>query len=95
MESDRVPFTVYSETDGLYFRVFTPEEPKHRRNGEDTMKEFPAGDLSFLYDIPAMRSFKTIPEHGPHSQPSTVRIKSGDDGLRMKLWFDFRSDLMR
>ena len=40
LESDRVPFTVYSETDGLYFRVFTPEEPKHRRNGEDTMKEF-------------------------------------------------------
>lgn len=95
LESDRVPFTVYSETDGLYFRVFTPEEPKRRRNGEDTMKEFPAGDLSFLYDIPAMRSFKTIPEHGPHSQPSTIRIKSGDDGLHMKLWFDFRSDLMR
>lgn len=90
LESDKVPFTVYSETDGLYFRVFTPEEPKHRRDGENSMHGFPEGDLSFLYDIPAIRSFKSIAEHGPKSQPSTIRIKSGDDGLRMKLWFDFR-----
>lgn len=90
MESDKVPFTVYSETDGLYFRVFTPEEPVHRRDGENSMHSFPEGDLSFLYDIPAIRSFKSIPEQGPKSQPSTIRIKSGDEGLRMKLWFDFR-----
>lgn len=90
LESDTTPFTVYSETDGIYFRVFTPEEPHNRRNGEDTMKPFPDGDISFLYEIPAMRSFKTIGEHGPLSQPSTIRIKSGDEGLKMKLWFDFR-----
>ncbi len=89
--SDTAPFSVYSESDGLFFRVFTPEEPVHRRNGENTMWEFPAGDLSFLYDIPAMRSGKSIPEHGPKSQPSTVRINPGDGGFRMKLWFDFRS----
>lgn len=89
LESDRVPFTVYSESDGLFFRLFTPEEPVHRRNGENTMWEFPTGDISFLYDIPAMRSGKSIPELGPKSQPSTIRIKKGDDGFRMKLWFDF------
>lgn len=90
LQSDRVPFTVYSESDGLFFRVFTPEEPVHRRNGENTMWEFPAGDISFLYEIPAMRSGKSIPELGPKSQPSTIRIKKGDEGFRMKLWFDFR-----
>lgn len=90
LESDRVPFTVYSESDGLFIRLFTPEEPVHRRNGENTMWEFPTGDISFLYDIPAMRSGKSIPELGPKSQPSTIRIKKGDDGFRMKLWFDFR-----
>ncbi|MBB4042636.1 hypothetical protein GGR06_000395 [Bacteroides reticulotermitis] len=90
LESDRVPFTVYSESDGLFFRVFTPEEPVQRRNGENTMREFPSGDISFLYDIPAMRSGKSIPELGPKSQPSTIRLKKGDDGFRMKLWFDFR-----
>lgn len=90
LESDSIPFTVYSESDGLFFRVFTPKEPIHRRNGEDTMHPFPTGDISFLYDIPAMRSGKSIPELGPKSQPSTIRIKKGDDGFRMKLWFDFR-----
>lgn len=87
--SDKSPFTVYSETDGLYFRVFTPEEPKMRRKGEDTMWEFPKGDISFLLEIPAMRSFKSIPEHGPQSQPTTIRIKQGDEGIKMKLWFNF------
>ena len=91
LESDHGPFTVYSESDGLFFRVFTPEEPVHRRNGENTMWEFPTGDISFLFDIPAMRSGKTIPELGPKSQPSTIRIKKGDSGFRMKLWFDFAS----
>ena len=90
IESDNAPFTVYSETDGLYFRVFTPEEPVRRRDGENSMWEFPAGDISFLLDIPAMRSFKTIPEHGPKSQPGTIRLKQGDEGFRIKLWFDFR-----
>ncbi len=91
LESERDPFTDYTESDGLLLRVFTPEEPVQRRNGENTMWEFPAGDLSFLYDIPAMCSGKSIPEHGPQSQPSTIRIKEGDDGFRMKLWFDFRN----
>ncbi len=90
LESESVPFTVYSETDGLYFRLFTPQEPAHLREGVKTMWEFPEGDLSFLFDIPAMRSGKSIAELGPNSQPSSIRIKKGDDGLRMKLWFDFR-----
>lgn len=92
LESDNVPFTVYTESDGLFFRVFTPEEPVMRRDSKDIMEKFPEGDISFLYDIPAIQSFKPIPEHGPKSQPSTIRIKSGDEGFRMKLWFDFRTD---
>lgn len=91
LQSDKVPFTVYSETDGLFFRVFTPQEPVNRRPGEDSMRPFPAGDLSFLLDIPAMRSGKSIPELGPGSQPSTIRIKKGDAGFRIRLWFDFRA----
>lgn len=49
----------------VYSSVFLREEPVHRRNGENTMWEFPTGDISFLFDIPAMRSGKTIPELGP------------------------------
>lgn len=90
MQSATAPFTVYSETDGLYLRVFTPEEPKHRNNGEPTMQPFPDGDISFLLEIPAIRSYKPIEQLGPQAQPSNIRINKGDDGLRLRLWFDFR-----
>jgi hypothetical protein len=90
IESNKAPFTVYSATDGLFFRVFTPDEPKGRQSNERTMPEFPAGDISFLFDIPAIRSFKPVTQHGPKSQPGNIRIKKGDDGIRMELLFDFR-----
>lgn len=88
MQSDTAPFKVYSETDGLYLRLFTPEEPKHRN--ERTMQPFPEGDISFLLEIPGMRSYKPIEQLGPEAQPSGIRINKGDDGLRIKFWFDFR-----
>ena len=82
-------FTVYAATDGVFFRVFTPDEPRGRQDGIRTMPDFPAGDLSFLLDIPAIRSFKPISQHGPQSQPGTIRIKKGDEGLKLELAFDF------
>lgn len=88
MLSDTAPFAVYSETDGLYYRVFTPEEPAER--AENTMQPFPEGDISFLLEIPAIRSYKPIEQLGPQAQPSNIRVNPGDDGLRIKLWFDFR-----
>lgn len=87
-ESD---FTVYSESDGVFFRVFTPEEPKYRQDGKNTNPDFPEGDLSFMYEIPAIRGFKPVHQHGPNSQPSSIRIKKGDEGVKMSLWFDFKS----
>lgn len=89
-ESDTVPFTVYSRTDGIFYRVFTPEEPKG--SAKRTMPEFPEGDISFLLDIPAICSFKPIEQQGPNSQPGNIRIKKGDEGLRLKLMFDFRKE---
>ena len=88
MLSDTAPFTVYSETDGLYLRLFTPEEPKHR--AERTMEAFPPGDISFLLEIPGMRSYKPLEQLGPEAQPSGIRINKGDQGLRIKLWFSFK-----
>lgn len=86
-ESDTAPFTVYSRTDGIFYRVFTPEEPKG--SAKRTMPEFPEGDISFLLDIPAICSFKPIEQQGPNSQPGNIRIKKGDEGLRLNLMFDF------
>lgn len=86
-ESD---FTVYATSDGVYLRMLTPEEPHERQGTTLTMPAFPDGDLSFLLEIPAIRSFKPISQHGPKSQPGSIRIKSGDEGIYMGLGFDFR-----
>lgn len=88
LESDTTPFTVYSRNDGIFYHIFTPEEPAGRV--KDTMPKFPDGDISFLLDIPAICSFKPIEQQGPNSQPGNIRIKSGDEGLRLNLMFDFR-----
>lgn len=90
MQTQEQNFSIYSLSDGVFFRVFTPEEPKFRQDGKNTMPDFPEGDLSFLYEIPAIRDFKPIAHHGPNSQPASIRIKKGDEGIKMNLVFDFR-----
>lgn len=90
LQSRTAPFTVYAASDGIFFRVFSPEEPTGRQDGANTMPDFPAGDISFLLDIPGIRCFKPISQHGPQSQPGIIRIKKGDEGLRLNLMFDFK-----
>lgn len=82
-------FSVWCQSENIYFRVFTPEEPSGRGGGKATMPSFPEGDLSFLLDIPAIQSFKPIEQQGPQSQPGNIRIKLGDEGLRIRLMFEF------
>ena len=88
LENPTAPLTIYSQTDGLYLRLFTPREPAGG-NGK-TMPAFPEGDISFLLDIPAIQSFKPIKQQGPNSQPGNIRIKAGDEGLHLDVLFDFR-----
>ncbi|MDE7420971.1 MAG: hypothetical protein K2N35_12260 [Muribaculaceae bacterium] len=88
LEGANTDITVSSATDGIFLRMFTPQEPDGIK-GEDKMQPFPEGDISFLIDINAMRSFKPIAEHGPLSQPTKVRIKPGDEGVDLSLRFRF------
>ncbi|MBN2163489.1 MAG: hypothetical protein JXR25_16895 [Pontiellaceae bacterium] len=90
MRTDDGPIGFYTENDNLFLRMLTPEEPEGRDSGRNTMPAFPPGDISFLYEIGAIQSFKPLAHQGPHSQPSSIRIKVGDEGIRMKIWFDFR-----
>lgn len=83
-------FKVFSESDNLFLRLFTPDLPKNAFPGSYPQPAFPEGDISFMYEIPAMRDFKPLEHQGPESQPTNIRIKSGDDGIKMNLWFDFR-----
>ncbi|MCR4859663.1 MAG: beta-galactosidase, partial [Bacteroidales bacterium] len=88
IESDTAPLTLYSATDGLFVKVFNPDDLPGGM--VRLLPELPEGDISLLLDIQAIKSFKSIPQQGPHSQPGNVRIKSGDEGLRIKVWFDFQ-----
>ncbi len=85
-------FRVFSENDKMFLRLFTPAEPEHAVSNVHPQPEFPEGDISFMYEIPGMRAFKPLEHQGPSSQPTNIRIKSGDDGITMKLWFDFRNN---
>lgn len=84
-------FTIRSASDGLFMRLYTPDEPADNKSGITAYPDFPEGDLSFLYEIPAMRCFKPLSDHGPSGQAGHIRIKKGDEGIRMELLFDFRA----
>jgi hypothetical protein len=85
-------FRVFSENDKMFLGLFTPAEPKHAVSNVHPQPDFPEGDISFMYEIPGMRAFKPLAHQGPSSQPTNIRIKSGDDGITLKLWFDFREN---
>lgn len=92
-----VKMKVTSLTNGLYFRLFTPEEAidqtpgemggmnEGKKKQERTMIKFPNGDISFLLSIPPMQSYKPLEQLGPHAQPDNIRIKSGDEGFHIRL----------
>ena len=83
----KLPFTIASESNGLFLRLFTPQEPTGSL--KRSLPHFPEGDLSFLYEINPIHSFKPVSQMGPQSEPSSIRIKKGDEGISMILWFDF------
>lgn len=89
IHSADAPLTVSSESDGVYLRMFTPEEPKVSKGA--TMEPFPAGDISFLLEIPPIKSYKPLEQLGPGGIAPNIRINKGDEGIRMKLWFDFKN----
>lgn len=89
LQNKETPFTIISETPGLFFRLYTPETPKAATGG--VAPPFPEGDLSFLYEIPAIGTkFKEAEAMGPNSQKGEINYHKGDKGYPIKLWFDFR-----
>jgi hypothetical protein len=83
LNTSESPITFYSASDGVFLRVFTPAEPTDNKTNWSANPGFPEGDISFLYEIPAIRCFKPVSQHGPKSQPSNIRIKNGDEGVSM------------
>ncbi len=91
LETTETDFTIISETPNLFFQLFKPDEPKHVAGG--THPPFPEGDISFLYEIPAIGTkFKQADELGPNSQKGIYKEHNGDQHYPIKLWFDFRGE---
>ncbi|AGA77414.1 glycoside hydrolase family 2 protein [Echinicola vietnamensis] len=82
-------FSVYTESPGLFFRLFTPENSPYVT--DDLKVPFPAGDLSFLYKIPAIGTkFHAAEDMGPSSHDQRNVGHHGDQDDPITLWFDFR-----
>lgn len=100
--SDKKTMRITTDTEGLYMRTLTPEEPVDETPGEmggtdegrrpkqeKTMVKFPKGNLSFLISIPPIQSYKPLEQLGAKSQPDIIRIKKGDEGFRIRLKFEY------
>ncbi|MBN1819374.1 MAG: hypothetical protein JXR31_01870 [Prolixibacteraceae bacterium] len=86
-ETTEFPFTAFTSTPDLYLQLYKPDKPKHVAGG--TFPPFPTGDISFLYEIPAIGTkFKKAESLGPGSQKSVI---SADESYPIKIWFDFRA----
>jgi hypothetical protein len=87
--NDEKPFTIYTSTENLFLRLFTPEDPK--ADPRHTKVEFPEGDISFLQGIPPIGTkFKDPDRLGPQSQTNMYRRHRTDADLFINLYFDFR-----
>ena len=82
-------FKVYSHTEDLFLRLFTPGEAP---NPAGTTLEHPVGDISFMLGIPAIGTkFKEAGELGPKSKEYHYDSRRVLDGaMHIELTFDFR-----
>ena len=87
--NEEKPFTIYTSTENLFFRLYTPDDPQ--ADPRYTKVEFPEGDISFLQGInPVGTKFKKPEMLGPQSQTNMYRRHRKDGDLYIKLYFDFR-----
>lgn len=81
-------FKVYCNTPNIYFRMLTPDQPSNPGKGS-TVREFPEGDISFLFNIPAIGTkFKAAEKLGPKSGQTSLLGRSGE-ALEIDLKFAF------
>jgi hypothetical protein len=91
LETTESPITIISETPNLYLPLFKPAKPQHVAGG--TFPAFPEGDISFLYEIPAIGTkFFQTDRLGPTAKKGMFFERWGDDSYSIKLWFDFRAE---
>ncbi|MEO1450424.1 MAG: glycoside hydrolase family 2, partial [Bacteroidota bacterium] len=88
LETDEGSLTILSETEDLFWHLFTPEHPKMAHN-TNTDAVFPqTGNLSFLHAItPIGTKFKSANRLGPQSQQNPVFYSHKPDwSYTIRLW---------
>ncbi|MEO1011605.1 MAG: glycoside hydrolase family 2 TIM barrel-domain containing protein [Bacteroidota bacterium] len=91
LETTEGTIRMVTETPGLYLRLFTPQDPPENKGG--TVPKFPSGDISFLYEIPAIGTkFKRTEEQGPTSLLGQMHYREGDVNDPIIVWFDFEQE---
>jgi len=89
LKTTESPITIISETPNLNFQLFKPAKPQHVAGG--TYPPLPEGDISFLYEIPAIGTkFKQADKLGPKSGKGIFMERPGDKNYPITLWFDFQ-----
>lgn len=79
---------IYSGTPGLFFKLYTPENPPHATPG--VTPKMPIGDISFLHQIsPIGNKFSGPETMGPSGEKGRPISHSGDTPFGIKLWFQF------
>lgn len=87
IENKEHPFRIFSDTDNLFLRLYTPEKPKGARN-DNTSPPFPEGDISILHGISAIGTkFDGADNNGPEG----AKNKVGAEWITGSVYFDFRS----
>ncbi len=90
IEGEDHRFTVYTETDDLFLRLFTPTPPEGAFN-ENTDGIFPEGNISFMHAIsPIGTKFKKADQLGPQGQKHMVAYSRNYKPFKGVLYFDFR-----
>ncbi|WP_276168421.1 glycoside hydrolase family 2 TIM barrel-domain containing protein [Zobellia alginiliquefaciens] len=81
-------FTVYCKTPHTYLRMLTPDAPADNKR-DKVIPEFPAGDISFVMNIPAIGTkFQYAESTGPHGNPEHY-FGNDDDLISLDLTFKF------
>lgn len=87
------PFTVYTENEDLFFRLFTPAYKTDQWHNYEPL--FPSGDISFLQGIPSIGSKTQRAETtGPMGAKNIFYDyeKEPARALQLTLYFDFRTE---
>ena len=87
------PFTVYTDNEDLFFRLFTPAYKTDQWHNYEPL--FPSGDISFLQGIPSIGSKTQRAETtGPMGAKNIFYDYEKDPAraLQLTLYFDFRTE---